>query len=73
MPRVLNSCHPTRGHVSIFIGIKASAQTLKLPKNNTWVFPSYDLDTCLEDFLNSPESFLDPTNEVVLSVMLLNF
>ena len=33
----------TRGHVSLFVTLNGSADVLRLPRHNSWIFPGYDL------------------------------
>ena len=33
----------TRGHVSLFVTLNGSADELRLPRHNSWIFPGYDL------------------------------
>ncbi len=42
---------PSVGHVCLYIGLKKTATELALPKTNLWVYPGYDYDRQLADYL----------------------
>jgi all-trans-retinol 13,14-reductase len=42
---------PSAAHVSLYIGLKHTAEELNLPKANYWIYPDYDHDTNLRNFI----------------------
>ncbi|WP_034059955.1 phytoene desaturase family protein [Lacinutrix jangbogonensis] len=48
----LKKVKPSVAHVSLYIGLKGSPETLNIPKTNYWVYPAKgDHDTCVENYL----------------------
>jgi len=43
-------------HLCLYLGFKESAESLKLPKNNLWIYPGYDHDRNIEAFVRDPSS-----------------
>jgi all-trans-retinol 13,14-reductase len=44
------SVRPSIGHLGVYIGLKATAEELSLPKTNFWIYPNNDYDGALEAF-----------------------
>lgn len=42
-------------HLSLYIGLEGTPEELKLPKSNYWIFPSYDHDANVRNFLENPK------------------
>ncbi|MDX2002482.1 MAG: NAD(P)/FAD-dependent oxidoreductase [Chitinophagales bacterium] len=42
---------PSAAHISLYIGLKHTAEELNLPKANYWIYPSYDHDENMRRFL----------------------
>ncbi len=47
---LLPSVRPSSGHLCLYVGLKATAEELGLPKTNFWIYPSNDYDGALKDF-----------------------
>lgn len=47
---LLPSVRPSSGHLCLYVGLKATAEELDLPKTNFWIYPSNDYDRALKDF-----------------------
>jgi all-trans-retinol 13,14-reductase len=45
---------PSIGHVGVYIGLEATAEELRLPRTNFWVYPDNDYDGALERFERDP-------------------
>ena len=52
--RLLQTVKPSIGHLGVYIGLKATAEELGLPKTNYWIYPSNDYDGDLDRFLADP-------------------
>ncbi len=52
-PQKLSSVKPSLGHLSLYIGLKADAQTLGLPKSNFWIYPSDQYSQDIENYQNN--------------------
>lgn len=53
----LKSVPHSVGHVSLYIGIKETSESLNLPKANFWIYPdNYDHDENVENYLKDPEN-----------------
>ena len=49
----LKKVKPSVGYGCLYIGLNGSAEDLKLPKTNLWIYPNdLDHDSCVERFLN---------------------
>jgi all-trans-retinol 13,14-reductase len=46
---------PSVGHVCLYIGLKKTAAELSLPKTNLWIYPGYDYDAQLANYLRNPD------------------
>ncbi|MCE9597122.1 MAG: NAD(P)/FAD-dependent oxidoreductase [Spirochaetia bacterium] len=55
-PANLKTIQPSIGHVCLYTGMKHTAQDLKLPTGNLWLYDDYDHDATMERFLKTPES-----------------
>ncbi len=49
------------GHVCLYIGLKKTAEELSLPKTNLWIYPGYDYDAQLANYLKNPDGPLPLT------------
>lgn len=49
--KMTQSLEPSASHVSLYIGLDKTAAELNLPKANYWVYPHYDHDKAIADFL----------------------
>src|SRR5690606_38855201 len=48
---------PSASHISLYIGLKHTAEELNLPKSNYWVYPdNYDHDANMGNYLKSPDT-----------------
>jgi all-trans-retinol 13,14-reductase len=55
--RLLAQVRPSIGHLGVYIGLKATAAELGLPKTNYWIYPGgNDHDAALERFVADPSS-----------------
>jgi all-trans-retinol 13,14-reductase len=52
--RLLPTVKPSIGHLGVYVGLKATAQELGLPKTNYWIYPGNDYDGALDRFLADP-------------------
>lgn len=50
----LQKVKPSTGHLCVYLGLKESSEALKLPKTNYWIYPSYNHDQNLENYLKDP-------------------
>jgi all-trans-retinol 13,14-reductase len=51
---LLPKVKPSIGHLGVYIGLKATAAELGLPKTNFWIYPSNDYDGTLAKFEADP-------------------
>ena len=52
----LSKIQPSVGHGCLYIGLKGSPESLKLPKNNLWIYPEgIDHDQAVADYLKDQE------------------
>lgn len=42
-------------HICLYIGLKRSSQELQLPKSNFWIYPSYNHDQNVREYLENPD------------------
>ncbi len=47
---------PSLAHVCLYIGLKKSADELRLPQTNYWVYPGYDHDENMRRYLENPSA-----------------
>jgi all-trans-retinol 13,14-reductase len=52
--QLLPKVKPSIGHLGVYIGFKATAAELRLPKTNFWIYPSNDYDGTLAKFEADP-------------------
>ena len=45
---------PSIGHLGVYIGLKATAAELGLPKTNYWIYPGNDSDAAVDRFVADP-------------------
>ncbi|MDH4055033.1 MAG: NAD(P)/FAD-dependent oxidoreductase [Gammaproteobacteria bacterium] len=48
----LENVEPSFAHLGVYIGLKATAVELGLPKTNFWIYPDNDYDAAVERFMN---------------------
>lgn len=53
---LLREVHPSLAHICLYIGIKKSSRDLELGKANYWIYPHYDHDQSIADYLRDPAS-----------------
>ena len=51
--RSMETVRPSVGHLCLYIGLQETAQELRLPKTNFWIYPHNDYDRALADFVES--------------------
>ena len=57
MHEQLKKINPSVAHACLYIGLKGSPQTLRLPKNNLWIYPEKgDHDSIVSNYLKDPEA-----------------
>ncbi len=57
MEKQLEKVNPSVAHACLYIGLKGSPQSLKLPKNNLWIYPEKgDHDTIVSNYLKDPQA-----------------
>ena len=49
----METVRPSVGHLCLYIGLQETAQELRLPKTNFWIYPHNDYDRALADFVES--------------------
>ena len=54
--RSLQNVRPSVGHLCLYIGLKATAEELGLPKTNFWIYPHNNYDKALADFRADPDA-----------------
>ena len=47
---------PSFGHLGVYIGLRASAEELGLPRTNFWIYPGNDYDAAVDAFVADPEA-----------------
>ena len=52
----LKMTRPSGAHLCLYLGLKATASELGLPKYNFWIYPDADIDRMFAEGLESPES-----------------
>lgn len=60
----INQVKPSTAHLCIYVGIHESGESLKLPKANDWIYPGYDHDRNLADYLRDPEQAPPPVTYI---------
>ena len=53
---LLKRVKPSMAHLGVYIGLKETAEQLKLPKTNFWIYPGHDYDTAVDSFFDDPEA-----------------
>ncbi|MBT8101504.1 MAG: NAD(P)/FAD-dependent oxidoreductase [Gammaproteobacteria bacterium] len=48
----LSHVQPSFAHLGVYIGLTGTAEELRLPKTNYWIYPSNDYDGAVEAFMN---------------------
>lgn len=57
LDKQLKKINPSVAHACLYVGLKESPKTLKLPKNNLWIYPEKgDHDTIVARYLEDPTS-----------------
>jgi all-trans-retinol 13,14-reductase len=51
----LKGLAPSVAHICLYIGLKKDSQELQLPRSNFWIYPSYDHDKNVREYLDNPE------------------
>lgn len=54
----MDAIDASTGHISLYIGLDADAETLQLPKANYWIYPGYDHDASTAAFKADPHAEL---------------
>ncbi len=62
----LNDIPPSVAHISLYIGLDTTSESLGLTKNNRWIYPGEDHDASIENYLANPD-------EAPLPVAYLSF
>ncbi len=52
----LKTVEPSYAHLGVYIGLKATAEELGLPKTNFWIYPDNDYDAAVERFVGDAEA-----------------
>lgn len=52
----LASVKPSISHLGVYIGLKATAEELGLPRTNFWIYADSDYDGAVERFLKEPDA-----------------
>ena len=53
---LLSRVKPSIGHLGVYIGLQGTADELRLPKTNYWIYPDNDSDSAVDRFLADPGS-----------------
>lgn len=56
LPAKLEQIPPSVAHMSLYVGLRHTAEELGLPRHNIWVYPADDHDANLARFLADPEN-----------------
>ena len=56
LEKKLQNVQPSASHVCLYIGIKRSAKELGLRQTNFWIYPDYDHDQNIENYLANPSA-----------------
>lgn len=54
--RLLERVRPSIGHLGVYVGLKATADELGLPKTNYWIYQDNDCDAAVDRFIADPQS-----------------
>ncbi len=54
--KIVKGLEPSAAHVSLYIGLDKTPEELKLPKANYWIYPHYDHDKAVKDYLADEEA-----------------
>jgi len=49
--RLLSTVRPSVAHLGVYIGLKATAEELGLPRTNFWIYPHNDFDAAVDRFM----------------------
>ena len=52
----LRSVRPSFAHLGVYIGLRATAKELGLPRTNFWIYPHNDYDAAVEAFVNDRDA-----------------
>lgn len=52
----LDSAQRSMSSLCLYIGIEDTAENLRLPKTNYWIYPHEDYETAAQDFLDDPDA-----------------
>jgi all-trans-retinol 13,14-reductase len=58
LSKKLNNVNQTGSYVSLYLGLNKSAEELKLNDTNLWIYPSYNHDENVENFIKNSNSEL---------------
>ncbi|HSA60225.1 MAG TPA: NAD(P)/FAD-dependent oxidoreductase [bacterium] len=61
LTRKLRQVSPSLAHVCLYIGLKGTAADHGLPASNFWVYPGYDHDANIANYIRDPEAPLPVT------------
>lgn len=61
MADLVKKVTPSAAHLSLYIGLRHTAKELNLPKANYWIYPGYDHDENLRNYLRNPDAPLPVT------------
>ncbi len=53
---LLSTVRPSLAHLCVYIGLKASAESLGLPQTNFWIYPHNDFDAAVERFVEDKDA-----------------
>ena len=52
----MNNVSPSTSTICLYLGLKGTAEDLKLPKHNCWFYKDYNFDKTHEKFINNPKN-----------------
>jgi all-trans-retinol 13,14-reductase len=55
LERQFDGLRASVAHICLYIGLKKSSEDLQLPKSNFWIYPDYDHDKNVNDYLSNPD------------------
>jgi all-trans-retinol 13,14-reductase len=56
LERKFEGLHASVAHICLYIGLKKSQKELQLPRSNFWIYPSYDHDQNVREYLIDPDN-----------------
>ncbi|RPA67977.1 NAD(P)/FAD-dependent oxidoreductase [Cyclobacteriaceae bacterium YHN15] len=55
LEKQFDGLRPSVAHICLYIGLKKSSKELQLPTSNFWIYPGYDHDKNVQEYLANPD------------------